>query len=181
MMTRRDMIDEYFEWLYYIVCKERYSEETSFRKLLGLLHSIEFTYSIPSDDNQAQRGINLRWIYSLEMDRDHDEVISYITGPCSVLEMMVALSMSCENIMDDPQIGDRTGQWFWNMIVNLGLGSMTDSRFDTIYCEEVIFRFLNRDYAPDGKGGLFTIRNCDTDLRKVGIWYQTCWYLNSIS
>lgn len=181
MMTRRDMIDEYFEWLYYIVCKDRYSEETSFRKLLGLLHSIEFTYSIPSDDNQAQRGINLRWIYSLEMDRDHDEVISYITGPCSVLEMMVALAMSCENIMDDPQIGDRTGQWFWNMIVNLGLGSMTDSRFDPIYCEEVIFRFLNRDYEPNGKGGLFTIRNCDTDLRKVGIWYQTCWYLNSIS
>ena len=181
MMTRRDIIDEYFEWLYYKVCKSRYSEETSFRKLLGLLHSIEFTYTISMDDNEAQRGINLRWIYSLEMDRDHEDVISYINGPCSVLEMMVSLSMSCENIMDDPQIGDRTGQWFWNMIVNLGLGSMTDSRFDEKYCEEVIFRFLNRDYEPNGKGGLFTIRDCDTDLRKVGIWYQTCWYLNSIT
>ena len=115
------------------------------------------------------------------MDRDHEEVRHFIDGPCSVLEMMVALAMSCENIMNDPQIGDRTGQWFWNMIISLGLGSMTDIRFDKEYCLEVIYRFLDREYEPDGKGGLFTIRNCDTDLRNVGIWYQTCWYLNNIS
>ena len=181
MMTRKDMIDEYFEWLYEIVCKDNFHEKNSFRKLLMLLHSVEFTYTIPSDDNQAERGINLRWIYSLEMDRDHEEVRHFIDGPCSVLEMMVALAMSCENIMNDPQIGDRTGQWFWNMIISLGLGSMTDIRFDKEYCLEVIYRFLDREYEPDGKGGLFTIRNCDTDLRNVGIWYQTCWYLNNIS
>ena len=181
MMTRKDIIDEYFEWLYYKVCKNRYSDKTSFRKLLMLLHKTEFTYSIPMDDNRAEDGKNLRWVYSLEMDRDYDEVCLYLDGPCSVLEMMVALAISCEDLMDDPQIGDRTGQWFWNMIVNLGLGSMTDSRFDKTYCEEVIFRFLDRDYEPDGKGGLFTIRNCDTDLRNVEIWYQVCWYLDNIS
>ena len=181
MVTRTFALEEYFDWLYYKVCKERYSEKTSFKKLLIFLHSIEFTYTIPMDDNRAEDGINLRWIYSLEMDRDYEEVRKWLDGPCSVLEMMVALAMSCEDLMDDPQIGDRTGQWFWNMIVSLGLGSMTDIRFDKEYCLEVIYRFLDREYEPDGKGGLFTIRNCDTDLRNVGIWYQTCWYLNNIS
>ena len=98
-----------------------------------------------------------------------------------MLEMLVSVAISCEEIMDDPQIGNRTGQWFWNMIVNLGLGSMIDSRFDKEYVDEVVRRFLNRQYDPDGTGGLFTIRNCDVDLRTVEIWYQLCWYLDSIT
>lgn len=82
--------------------------------------------------------------------------------------------------MDDPDVGDRTGQWFWGMIKNLGLGSMTDARFDEEYVESVIERFLNREYEPDGRGGLFRIRNCTEDLRNVEIWYQMCWYLDTI-
>ena len=82
--------------------------------------------------------------------------------------------------MDNPAVGDRTAQWFWSMIVSLGLGSMTDSRFDEYYVERVIDRFLNRDYSPDGRGGLFTIPRCEEDLRDVEIWYQTTWYLDTI-
>lgn len=83
--------------------------------------------------------------------------------------------------MDDPDIGNRTGQWFWGMIVNLGLGSMTDDLYDEKLVETAINRLLDRRYAPDGTGGLFTVKNCDRDLRKVEIWYQLCWYLNSIT
>ena len=82
--------------------------------------------------------------------------------------------------MDDPRVGDRTGQWFWGMITNLGLGSITDDRFDEQYVDSVIIRFMERNYEPNGKGGLFTIRNCDCDLRRVDIWKQLCWYLDSI-
>jgi hypothetical protein len=95
--------------------------------------------------------------------------------------MMVALAIECEvTIMDDPNIGDRTGQWFWGMIVNLGLGSMTDYKFDDIYVEGVVRRFLDREYEPNGKGGLFTVKNCRYDLRTVEIWNQMCWYLGTI-
>ena len=82
--------------------------------------------------------------------------------------------------MDDPGVGDRTGQWFWGMIVNLGLGSMTDGRYDRRFVEGVLNRFLNREYEPDGRGGLFRIKHCNRDLRTVEIWYQLCWYLDSI-
>ena len=99
---------------------------------------------------------------------------------CSVLEMMVALSIKCEDIMGDDRFGDRTGQWFWGMIVNLGLGSMTDDRFDELYAEDVINIFLDRRYDPDGKGGLFRIKHCRQDLRNVEIWYQMCWYLDTL-
>lgn len=82
--------------------------------------------------------------------------------------------------MDDPNVGNRTAQWFWSMINNLDLGSMTDSRFDKRFVDERLDIFLNRKYEPDGKGGLFRIRGCDRDLRTVEIWYQLCWYLDSI-
>lgn len=175
-----NVVDEYFEWLYDYVCGDRYSEKLSYRKLLTLLHEIEFIYLMPNDENRAKNGINLRWIFSLKTGVNYDEVQKYIDGPCSVLEMLIALAMSCEDIMDDPLVGDRTGQWFWRMITNLGLGSMFDSRFDEHFVEDVISKFLYREYEPNGKGGLFTIRGCDVDLRNVEIWHQLCWYLDSI-
>jgi hypothetical protein len=108
-------------------------------------------------------------------------VLDELEGPCSVLEMMVAIAIYCEeHVMDDPDYGDRTGQWFWGMISNLGLGAMHDENFDRRDVENKITRFLDRQYDPDGKGGLFRIRNCEHDLRKVEIFYQLCWYLNSI-
>jgi hypothetical protein len=110
------------------------------------------------------------------------EILDILAGPCSVLEMMVALAIYAEeHIMSNPQIGNRISQWFWNMVVSLGLGDQMDNRFDRRYVEGVLQRFLNRKYEPNGQGGLFTIRNCDRDLRKVEIFYQLCWYLGTIT
>ena len=179
-MTFKDRInDDYFEWLCEVVDSKRFSKHVSYRKLLMHLHNIEFTWFIPYDDNRADDGIMLRRKYALAR---HDEELSdYISGPCSVLEMMAALAIRCEeSIMDDTLFGNRTGQWFWGMIHNLGLSPMNDSNFDAEFVDDVIARFLNREYEPDGKGGLFTIKNCDHDLRTVEIWRQLSWYLGSI-
>lgn len=115
-----------------------------------------------------------------------DDLFEYtqdcLDGPCSILEMMIALAIRCEEtIMDDTSRGDRTSQWFWEMIVSLGLGSMSDDRFAPDIVDDILDRFLNREYEPNGKGGLFTIKNCEYDLRDVEIWYQLCWYLDSIT
>lgn len=179
-MTFKDRInDDYFEWLCEVVDSKRFSKHVSYRKLLMHLHNIEFTWFIPYDDNRADDGIMLRRKFALA---HHDEELSdYISGPCSVLEMMAALAIRCEeSIMDDTLFGNRTGQWFWGMIRNLGLSSMNDSNFDAKFVDDVIARFLNREYEPNGKGGLFTIKNCGHDLRTVEIWRQLSWYLGSI-
>ena len=175
-MTIKDEINnEYFEWMYDLVGGMRGSAYTSYRKLLMLLHNTEFVYSIPMDENRAEDGIDLRHRFSFTN--------SYLLDkPCSVLEMMVALSIRCEeSIMDDTTMGDRTSQWFWGMIKNLGLNSMTDANFDKKYVENQVRAFLNRDYESDGRGGLFRVKDCEVDLRDVEIWYQLCWYLDSIT
>lgn len=176
--------DEYFNWLYDLVCGDRYSTHISFKRLLSYLHSTDFRYLISKDQNRAEDGISLRRRFALDTDYpdNYDYILNALIGPCSVFEMMVALAIRCEeDIMDDPMFGNRTGQWFWGMITSLGLGSMTDNRFDERYVYEIIERFLDRDYRPDGQGGLFTIRHCDYDLRDIEIWRQLCWYLNSIT
>ena len=100
---------------------------------------------------------------------------------CSVLEMMVALSIRCEeHIMDNPDIGDRTGKWFLDMIVNLGLEKMTDDRFDKRYVEKILHRFMNREYERNGDGGLFTVHHNRIDMRSVEIWYQAMWYFDEV-
>ena len=144
------------------------------------LHDIEFTWFIPYDDNRADDGIQLRRRYALA----HDDVSlsRYIPGPCSVLEMMVALAIRCEEtIMDDTALGDRTGQWFWGMVHNIGLSPMIDSEFDRNFVDEAVARLLNREYEPDGRGGLFTVKRCTHDMRTVEIWRQLSWYLGSIT
>lgn len=179
-MGRDEIINEYFEWLCGLVCGHKYSNTVSYDKMLMRLHSIEFTYSIPMDENRAKDGVELRWQFALEYGMR--DIPACLDGPCSVLEMMVALSLYCEeHIMDDPHIGNRTGQWFWGMVVNLGLGAMTDNRFDKQFVDEAITRFLNRDYERNGKGGLFKVDNCDRDLRDMEIVHQLYRYLNNIT
>ena len=123
-----------------------------------------------------------RFAQSKPLDTGSFDVRVYLGGPCTVLEMMVALAVRCEeDMMDDPDYGDRTSQWFWNMVVSLGLGGMTDRVYDYERVEMVIQRFLNRDYEPNGKGGLFTLRHAPFDARKVDIWHQLCWYLDELA
>lgn len=183
-MTRDEIRNEYFNWMCDLVCGDRYAVTISYRKLLMRLHDTEFTYLIERDSNRANDGAQLRYRFAIDQGykNSSDVIIDILDAPCSVLEMMVALSIRCEEtIMDDPQVGNRTGEWFWGMITNLGLGAMTDSRYDRNYVDSVLTRFLNREYDPDGRGGLFRVRNCSQDLRNVEIFYQLCYFLDEIA
>lgn len=170
---------DYFEWMYDLVSKDRFAKGNTFRQLLTFLHDVEFVYFIPYDENRAAEGIALRYRYCLL--HDCTDLEWCLTGPCSVLEMMIALAIRCEeNIMDDPEMGDRTGQWFWNMITNMGLGSMNDTNFNEWLANDVVTRFLNREYEPDGRGGLFRVRGWHRDMRTAEIWHQLMAYINSM-
>lgn len=172
---------EYFEWLYGLVCGQVRSRSL-YRRLLTRLHETRFRYPLTRDKNRAEDGKDLRYRFANLQGYDVPSTIADLGGPCSVLEMMIALAIRCEEcIMDDTAYGNRTTQWFWNMITNMGLGPMTDDMFDDTIVNSIIQRFLDRDYEPDGKGGLFRIRDCDVDLRDVEIWYQLCWYLDTIT
>ena len=170
---------DYFEWMYELVCGTRFAKTVSYRKLLTFLHDVEFVYFVPYDENRAEEGITLRYRFCLY----HDclELEHYLSGPCSVLEMILALAIRCEeSIMSDPDIGDRTAQWFWEMITNMGLGAMHDYNYNEWLVNDVVTRFLNREYEPDGRGGLFIVKGWDRDMRTAEIWHQLMAYINTI-
>lgn len=174
-----DIRNRYFEWLVSKVAGGWCRGAVTYDRLFYQLHDIPFRYILQRDENRAKDGVDLR--YQFAWENHYPEEVEYeLDGPCSVLEMMVALAIRCESIMDDPAIGDRTPQWFRIMLVNLGLGSMSDDRFNRVYVDTVIEGFLNRQYQPDGCGGLFVLRHCDCDLREVEIAHQLYWYLDEL-
>ena len=181
-MTEDELKELYFEWMCGLVYDTTYNRKLSYARLLHKLNELPFNYILPMDENRESDGIYLRYRFGVDTDIPQAIVASFLDNvPCSMLEMMVALSLRCEeDIMENDMVGNRTGQWFWEMIVSLGLGGQNDQRFDSDYVEKVVERFANRDYKPDGEGGLFTIPNCKYDLRNLEIWMQMNQYLIAI-
>lgn len=177
----RDLDKEYYLWLCSFTRTRNKSTRTikTYNKLLEILHYQEFIPLVPHDENRVEDGLGLRWRFSRERGVNYDP-----EDRCSVLEMMIALALRCEEqIMEDPDIGNRTSHWFWLMVRNLGLFKYSDDKFTsrtTKIIEDKIDTFINREYNDNGKGGLFIIENCRHDLRKVEIWYQMCWYLDDL-
>lgn len=170
----------YFEWLLSFVYDDKLYVGLSYRRLLEYLYERDFYYIIAMDENRELDGISLRYRFA-EVNGysvDSPEFSEISNRPCSILEMMIALSIRMEEaIMSDPAVGNRTGQWFWSMINSLGLFDMTDRDFDIYKISNVLSKFLNREYRFDGAGGLFTLQNPGRDMRFVEIWYQMQGYL----
>lgn len=182
-MNRYEISNAYFQSLYDWACGDRYHKDISYRKLLMHLHNTEFIFQLAKDENRASDGVDLRYHFArtADLDEPFEFIMECLDGPCSVLEMMIALAIRCErDYMDDPLYGDRSTQWFWEMVVNLNLGSMVDTRYDKHYVDKVLFDFLHRKYERDGRGGLFRVRNYDGDMRKLEIWHQMCYFLDTL-
>lgn len=161
----------YFEWLCHIV-----DVKDGYWSVMGYLYNHEFTWFIANDDNRINDGIALRDKFLEESGLEAD-----IYGPCSVLEMMVALAMRMEtDILYDPEKGDQTSEWFWLMIRNLGLDRYSDENLDFETAGEIdnIIRVMvDRVYAMNGTGGLFPLKKPKQNQRRVEIWYQMQHYI----
>lgn len=159
----------YFNW----ICQVMHADDPDhgLMHLMAELYSIEFTWTVDMDENRAMDGIALRenWFMA-----DAEE--AWDRAPCSVLEMMAALAIRIdEEIMWDPDEGERAHIWFWEMVSNLGLGELDDSVWSwesRALVEEAVLRMTDRTYSTDGIGGLFPMPGCREDQREVEIWYQ---------
>lgn len=182
-MRRSELPHAYFNWMCGLVHDDIAFQHGTYSRLMHVLHEIDFNYIIPMDGDRAEDGCDLRYRFAYENALDGRTIASCLDiRPASVLEVMVALAVRCEeSIMDDPDIGNRTGHWFWSMIDTLGLFNMTDDNFNELFVRKTIRKFLDRDYAPDGKGGLFCVPNIPDDMREIVIWYQMCHYINYIN
>ena len=168
----------YFEWLCSCVCEK--GQRMSYGKMLDHLFRTQFTYIIDMDANRISDGIDLRYRYGRERG-EHDSVIASVLDiyPCNVLEVLVALCIRIESVMDDPQVGNRTGYWFWILLDNLNLTSMSDVYYNKEYVDKVLYIFMERKYRMDGSGGgIVWLKHPRRDVRFVELWEQVGWYLS---
>jgi hypothetical protein len=167
-MYEHEPIEEvYFKWLCAKVEKLNGPPTPSLThwKLFRILHTTEFVWFIPNDDNRIMDGLELR-IYFLSESRCQDDK-DWMAAGCSVLEMLIAFANRAEFMTDEPAL-----EWFWRFIENLNLTRFTEN------ISNVLERFVWRTYQPSGVGGLFPIRSPRRDQRLVEIWYQFCDYLS---
>lgn len=172
---------EYVSWIFQLISLD--NREKYYSRLLSDLHHTEFYSLLPMDKNRIEDGLSLRYRFGYDAGYSYEEIDSeFYDRSCSILEMMVALALRCEeDIMGgDPEVESQTSRWFWDMIFSLGLSDMTDSNYDPEYVNLTLEKFLKRKYKPTGEGGLFTIDNTAYDLRHVEIWYQMNWYVDNV-
>ena len=172
------MKDAYFEYL----CDLALGKDVIYySRLCKFLHNRDFYYILDMDENRAIDGIEMRKEFFSSHRINTDRDLYYYEKPCSILEMMVALSQRCcDSIMDDGSGLDYIGELFRLMLQNLGLLTIPNDRFDQEMVNDILDRFIDRKYSPDGKGSLFYIPGCSEDLRGMEIWSQAMWYLEAI-
>ena len=124
------------------------------------------------DENRAKSGLNLRAVFAFESGVYNEDVHD---GPCSVLEMLVALA---ENIATEA--GDFVSKWFWEMISNLELMNCSDENYNANYIDARLDIWMRRQYDASGKGNIFEIPNFDGDMRNMEIWNQKNAYLTEL-
>lgn len=183
----QDDIDKAREMYFFWLCSVVRADE-EFVALCDVLHRMEFTWTVDQDSNRFDDGIALRqeW-YDIMEESGYFFPLDALDGPCSVLEMLVGLAERCERqILGDPSYGNRTYQWFWEMVRNFLIGNAiivedcTDENVSDGYLERVIDsmeRVLAHDYAFNGEGGFFPLRYSRVDQRRVELWAQMNQYI----
>lgn len=176
--------EDYRNWLVALTSSWCARYGRSYTRLMEYLYSRDFYSVYANDMNRIQDGVEIRFRFIESFTGAHytyRDVYKYLTHECNMLEMMAALAEKCEDhIMGDPEVGDRSGEWFWGMIVNSHLDRMSDDCFDISEVERKVNNIIDRNYAKNGDGGLFSVRNPDIDMRYAELWYQINWYLGEL-
>ena len=172
----------YYRWLVGLVCDRYHAKYYS--KLLKDLYERDFYWSIELDEDRAIDGISLRDRF---LDESRSKTIPPMDEDCSVLEMMAALAIRCEREVHGTNSDyDGTSDWFWGMIVSLGLDRNDDGDYDPDLTDAVLETFLERRYKRNGKGGLFTCLSLDSgygkhiDMANETIWKQMNLYISEL-
>lgn len=163
----------YFHWLTeQIDTQER--RRATHNDVLMLLHTKEFVWTVPNDDNRVQDGRDLRGEFLREIRAPSTVVLE---NPVTVLEVLIALSRRVAFAA-----GGTAEGWAYQLMVNLDLAKMTDplSSRKASRTDEILEALIWRTYNPDGSGGFFPLSWPEEDQTKVELWYQMSAYVNEI-
>ena len=172
----------YFQWLCAII--EANDRSEGYYLLAKDLFAKEFFGTVPNDENRASDGLELRATFAAnetETELEEKLTLDILAGPCSVLEMIIALASRINFILSDGD-KDNTCDIFWELVGNLGLDDFSDNVYyqrggsNAVNC--ALNTLLLRKYDRRGFGGLVPLPKTKVDQREVEIWYQMSAYLD---
>jgi hypothetical protein len=147
----------------------------TYNDLLGILHSKEFVWVVPNDDNRLEDAMDLRYAFLNESGIMDPNNLLMGDPPFSVLEVIIGLSDRLAFID-----GGTNRNWAWRLVDNLDLTRYNDPvgpRRET-YIDDILEGLIWRTYQPDGIGGFFPLAFPQNNQTKVEIWYQMAAYLD---
>ena len=154
--------NDYFRWLMSIIGGPREYEDVIIE-----LWETEYYSDIPNDENRAADGIELRYHFEVETGKKCEK-----TGPCTVLEMMIGLANRTENaFMYDPKVGNRTGQWFWEMFFNAKMDFLIGRGQKKLGKSPVLL-------DKSGRFDLFNMPKKPENWDEMEVWEQLCRYIS---
>ena len=173
------LVDDYVYYLYRIV----QNGGENHRKLCVELFKNRFfiTRSAPKRDIDREKdGLELR------KEQFYELYEAQSTIPCTMLEMIIGISKRMSEQLMDEDGEDKTAQYFWEIIGNLGLDCWDDDNFgwETGLAQKKIEKtceiLCKRQYNPDGTGGgMFPMPGVfGINQKKMEIWYQMQDYIN---
>ena len=162
------MKERYFHWLLKFI-GNGYCRKNSYYELLEYLLNTEYYWFIPMDENRAADGIDLRHRFVVECDEDQEASYVYLSGPPSVLEVLIALSIKMEYIARGSIDLSKASQWFWGMIKSLDILDCFDGNFEV----EKVNYFLDGWMDPESEISIFP-------CGKGELWSQAMNFLSEI-
>ena len=160
--------ERYFRWLSMLACGSLVMENS---ELLLTLWNTGYIFNYDIDKDRNLDGLSLRARY-VEETGDYEVPVTDDLSACNCLEALTAIACRCDLISGDPEV-ENVSKWFRILIDNLvGPGASVND------ISLALNRWMNRQYAPNGRGGLFPLRNPAHDQRFIPTWNQMCSYLS---
>lgn len=172
MVISDNLSKRYFEYLIY----ENIVAKPSWVPILEILFSRDYYSMLIMDNSREGDGKLLRDNF-MAMINGNDAIefnsSPWVDIPCSMLEMMIALAnrITLEFYAVDDDIYPMSTIIFASMLDSLGINMDLQTQDEV---EDIITRFIRRDFSPDGRGSLFDLRGktVDIDWRDLPIWNQ---------
>lgn len=156
----------YFQHLIWKCGLER---DKKYQKILKALYNIDFTYVIERDDNRESDGLDLRREFKIPKEFISLR-LAFENQTCSVLEMLIGLAFRIDReFLDDVDAGGFLIEMVNNLFSNRG---------KVMFYREIVDKWLERDFLPDGDGSPFPVKHDPRDQRELEIWDQVMSYIN---
>lgn len=167
--------NKYLKDTYFGYLRNRIEAPPEYTFLLYFVFEKSYYSPLKMDENRVHDAYKLREDFRDESGIKGLAEERLFEFEINCLEVLIALSERLENdILYNNREGNRTKEWFWMFIKNLGLDGLISGEVSREEVIEKLDIWLERKYQKDGKNGnIIVLKGCSSvDLRKTELWDQ---------